>query len=66
MGNPNPSHLEPLCLLQRGYLLRFTTGEILVLISQTTFEKLKFKHFSHLIPSLVGKKIVFEKYFFTN
>ena len=35
-----------------------------MLIPQTTFEKLKFKHFSHLIPSLVGKKIVSKKYFF--
>ena len=54
-------HLEPSYLVQSGYLLRLTTGENLVLISQTTFEKLKFEHFSLSIPSLVGIKIVFKK-----
>ena len=58
-------HLEPSYLVQSGYLLRLTTGENLVLISQTTFEKLKFEHFSLSIPSLVGIKIVFENYFYT-
>ena len=64
-GNPNPKHLEPSYLVQSGYLLRLTTGENLMLIPQTTFEKLKFGHFSPLIPSLVSKKIVFENYFYT-
>ena len=59
-------HLEPSYLMQSGHLLRLTTGENLVLISQTTFEKLKFQHFSLSIPSLVGIKIVFENYFYTN
>ena len=35
----------------------------MVLISQTNFEKLNFENFSLSIPSLVGKKIVFEKFF---
>ena len=56
----------PSNLVQSGYLLRLTTGENLVLISQTIFEKLKFEHFSLSIPSLVGIKIVFENYFYTN
>ena len=30
----------------------------------TTFEKLKFEHFSLLIPSLVGMKMIFKNYFF--
>ena len=38
-------HLEPSYLVQSGYLLRLTTGENLVLISQTTFEKFKFLDF---------------------
>ena len=32
----------------------------------TTFEKLKFEHFSLLIPSLVGMKMIFKNYFHTN
>ena len=38
-GNPNLRHEEPSNLVQSGHLLRFTTGENLVLMSQTTFEK---------------------------
>ena len=60
--NPN---LESSYLVQSGYLLTLTTGENLVLISQTTFEKLKFEDFfSSKCPPLC-KKIVFENYFFT-
>ena len=57
-------HQKSSNLAQSGYLLRLTTGENLVLISQTTFEKLKFEHFSLSIPSLVGKKILFKNYSF--
>ena len=65
-GNPNPRHQKPSKLVQSGYLMRLTTGENLVLISQTTFEKLKFEHFSFSIPSLVGQKTLFKNYFFTS
>ena len=43
-------------LIQSGYLLRLTTGENLVLISQTTFEKLKFKHFSLSIQIWISRQ----------
>ena len=39
------------------YLVRSTTGGNLVLIPQTTFEKLKIESFLVLIRTLVGKKI---------
>ena len=63
VGNPNRMHLKPSFLVQSGFFLRLTTSENLVLIYQSTFEKFKIEHFSLWIPSLVGQKIVFEKYF---
>ena len=61
-GDPNPTHLDPSFFVQSGFLLRLTTGENLVMISATTFEKFKIEYFSLSISSLVGKKIAFEKY----
>ena len=59
-GNPNLRQLEPSNLVQSGYLLRLTTGENLVLISQTIFEKLEFENFVSSIQPQIDKKIVFE------
>ena len=42
--------------------MRLTTGENLVLISQTTFEKFKIEHFVFSIHPQIGIKIVFELY----
>ena len=50
-------------MVESWILISRATGENFVLISQTTFEKLKFEHFSLSIPSLVGIKIIFEDYF---
>ena len=61
-GNPNPRHQGPSNLVQSGYLLRLTTGENLVLISLTTFEKFKFEDFFLLsVPHYVKNN--FQKLF---
>ena len=58
MGNPNGWYLESLNEGQRGFLLKLTTGENLVSISLTTFEKFKIEDFVSSFPHLVGKKIL--------
>ena len=45
--------------MQSGFLYRLTTGENLVLISQSTFEKFKIHRFVFSICLQLGKKSVF-------
>ena len=57
-GNPNFEHLWPWFSVQIGFLERLTTGENLVLISQSTFEKFKINRFVFSMCLQLGKKIL--------
>ena len=65
-GNPNFVHQKPSYLVQSGFPLSLTTGENLVVISQTISEKFKINRFVSSIYSPRGNKIIFKNYFITS
>ena len=65
-GNPFWLHPKTSNLVKSCNLIRLTTGENLVVISQTISEKFKINRFVSSIYSPRGNKIIFKNYFITS